>query len=194
MTATSSMLEPGRVYRTRDLAVFSANPTRWARRLMDRGDLRLLAQGLYDHPRLGRFGPLLPDDRELMRVFLADNRFVFTGPSAWNALGLGSTAVFASTLVYNHRRSGTFTFAGQRYMLRRVRFPEPQPREWFVVDLFENVETAGADPDSLETVLALALGHGRFDADILLAMAMEYGTRETVSRVRRAISTYRASR
>ncbi|MBN1335047.1 MAG: hypothetical protein JXB39_03705 [Deltaproteobacteria bacterium] len=194
MTATATSLKSGRVYRTRDLAVFSANPTRWARRLVERGEIRQLAQGLFDRPRQGRFGPRLPDDRELMRAFLGDSHFVFTGPPAWNAQGLGSTALFAAVLVYNLHRSGSFTFGGQRYLLRRVRFPEPAPREWFVVDLFENADMAGADPAVLETALGSALRNGRFDAARLLRMAEEYGTRETLARVKRALSAAKAGR
>ena len=47
-----------------------------------------------------------------MRAFLDGGRFVFTGPERWNALGLGTTALFATPLVYNTRRSGTFELGG----------------------------------------------------------------------------------
>jgi len=65
-------------------------------------------------PKLGRYGPFPPADHELMRGFLEGGCFVFSGPSRWNALGLGSTAVFASQLVYNTKRSGVFRFGKPR--------------------------------------------------------------------------------
>jgi hypothetical protein len=43
-------LEPGRVYRTRDLAIWSANATRLATRLVEQGKLVPLAHGLFAHP------------------------------------------------------------------------------------------------------------------------------------------------
>jgi hypothetical protein len=55
-----------------------------------------------------------------MRAFLDGGPFVFTSPERWNALGLGSTAVFAAPLVYNTKRSGAFELGGRRFVLRRV--------------------------------------------------------------------------
>lgn len=96
-----SHLEPGRVYRTRDLATWSANAPRLAKRLVDQGELVPLAHGLFAHPKQSRFGPVPPLDEEIMRAFLDGGPFVFTGPERWNALGLGTTAVFTVPLVYN---------------------------------------------------------------------------------------------
>ena len=44
-----------------------------------------------------------------MRAFLDGGPFVFTGPERWNALGLGTTAMFAVPL-YITKRDGTFAF------------------------------------------------------------------------------------
>jgi hypothetical protein len=48
MTAAVPILEPGRVYRTRELATWSANAPRLARRLVDEGALVPLAHGLFE--------------------------------------------------------------------------------------------------------------------------------------------------
>src|SRR5688500_1422314 len=117
-------LTPGRVYRTRELARWSANAPRLAKRLVREGALRPLAHGLFVHPKKGRFGEVPPTDDELMRSFLDDTPFVFTGPDRWNALGLGSTSLFATALVYITKRSGTFELNGRRFALRRVQFPK----------------------------------------------------------------------
>ena len=132
-TAAQPQLEPGRAYRTRDLRRWSANPTRLARRLVDEGKLREASHGLYYAPIPTRFGPAPPPSEELLRAFLGGEPFLVTGPPYWNALGLGSTAMFAVTLVYNTRRSGEFQLGGRRFLLRRVYFPETPTAEWFVI-------------------------------------------------------------
>ncbi len=172
-------LEPGRVYRTQDLALWSSNAPRLAKRLVKAGRLVQLRHGLYAHPKLSRFGAVPPRDEELMRAFLKGGRFVFTGPERWNALGLGATAVFSTALVYNTKRSGEVELGGRRYALRRVAFPrEPSP-EWFAVDLLENADRAGVSPDDVATSLATAVSRGEFDLERLWAMAREYGTDRT---------------
>jgi hypothetical protein len=180
-------LEPGRVYRTRDLAAWSANAPRLAKRLVDNGELVPLAHGLFARPKQSRFGPVPPLDEEIMRAFLDGGPFVFTGPERWNALGLGTTAVLAVPLVYNTKRSGTFVFGKRRFVLRRVAFPENAPTEWFVVDLLEHADQAAASPDDVADVLARALARGRFDRNRLRDMAKRYGSRATMARVERAL-------
>jgi hypothetical protein len=173
------MLDPGRVYRTRELARWSANAPRLAKRLVARGELVPLAHGLFVHPRQGKFGAVPPTDEELMRAFLDGTPFVFTGPARWNALGLGTTALFAETLVYNTKRSGRFMLDGRPFLLRRVAFPTPTPLEWFVVDLLEHADQAASSRDELGVALAKAMERARFDRDRLRAMAKRYGTYET---------------
>src|SRR5919197_5697510 len=143
-------LEPGRVYRTRDLAAWGSNAPRLAKRLVRDGVLVPLAHGLFAHPRHGRFGTVPPTDDELMRAFLDGAPFVFTGPDRWNALGLGTTAMFAVPLVYNTKRSGTFELGGRRFVLRRVAFPERPQREWYAVDLLEHADEAGASRSEVD--------------------------------------------
>lgn len=122
-----------------------------------------------------------------MRAFLEGAPFVFTGPERWNALGLGSTAVFATPLVYNTKRSGPFDLGGRRFLLRRVAFPPKPPAEWFVVDLLENAAQAGASRTELAAALSRSLGRGTFDRDRLKQMSREYATRTTQSLVETAL-------
>jgi hypothetical protein len=171
--------EPGRVYRTRDLAPWGANTPRLARRLTREGSLRQLAHGLYFAPIPSRFGPAPPEDGQILRGFLGDDNFVVTGPPRWNALGLGSTALFSATLVYNAKRSGTFAFGKRRFHLRRVLFPTAPPLEWFAIDLLENHAVAGVSLGELGKSLTRALGGGRFDVRRLRTMARGFGTKTT---------------
>ncbi len=192
MPSNGLVLEPGHVYRTRDLSQWTANPARLARRLVDGGLLKPLAQGLFVHPRPSRFGDVPPADEEVMRAFL-DSPFVLTGPERWNALGLGTSAAFATQLVYNTKRSGEFTFGGRRFLLRRVAFPERPSPEWFVVDLFQHAEQAAADRGDLTTALASAVRDRRFDTERLRSRAREYGSLDTQTRVASALSASQAA-
>lgn len=187
MAANELHLEPGRVYRTREFARFSANAPRFAKRLVKEGELVPLAQGLFAHPKRSRFGLVPPRGEEIMRAFLDGSPFVFTGPERWNALGLGTTALFAAPLVYNTKRSGTFTFGGRRFILRRVAFPENPPPEWFVVDLFENADQAGASRAELADGLGRALSRRAFDRKRLQEMAKRYGTKATQALIEEAL-------
>jgi hypothetical protein len=167
-------LDPGRVYRTRDLARWSSNPTRLAARLVESGLLHRLRHGLYTKPRSSRFGEVPPSDVDLLRAFLGDTPFVVTGPPAWNALGLGATAVHADTLVYNTKRSGTFRLGGRNFRLRRVAFPEKPPKEWFAVDLLQHAGEAGVSRRYVAERVERALAAGRLDGGRLRAMARRY--------------------
>lgn len=186
--AVQPNLQPGRAYRTRELRQWGANPTRLARRLVREGKLRKAAHGLFYAPIKSRFGPAPARDEELLRAFLDDGRFVITGPPRWNALGLGSTAMFAATLVYNIQRTGDFTLDGRRFLLRRVLFPvDPRP-EWYVVDLLQHHGMAGASLADLEASLTATLREGRWDVRSLRDMANRYGTKSTLALVEGCIA------
>jgi hypothetical protein len=181
-------LTPGRVYRTADLKRWGANPTRMAEQLVATGQLRKLRHGLYYRPQRSKWGVVPPARDEVLRALLKGTPFLVTGSGAWNALGLGSTAVFATPLVYNSRLSGEVTIDEFRFAFRRVRYPSPVNTEWLVVDLIQNRDMAGLDTETLTQPLRAALRSGRFDAARLQRMAAEYGTRETQALVADAIN------
>jgi len=192
-TAAQPQLEPGRAYRTRDLRRWSANPTRLARRLVDEGKLREAAHGLYYAPIPTRFGPAPASSEELLRVFLGGEPFLVTGPPLWNALGLGSTAMFAVTLVYNTRRTGEVVLDGRRFLLRRVYFPKDPTPEWFVIDLLQHHDMAGVALSALREGLVATLRVGRWDRYRLREMAETYGTKATLALVEDALHETEAS-
>ena len=192
--AAHPTLTPGRVYRTQEFARWGRNPARLAKRLVRAGELVELRRGLYVRPERSVWGAVPPDSRALVRAFLKGKPFLFTGSAQWNALGLGSTAVFAEQLVYNTKRSGHFTLDDRRFEFRRVRFPQRPTAEWFAVDLIENRERAGVSADQLVRALARAAAAGRFangvvlDVQRLRTVAAEYGTHATVDLVERSLA------
>ncbi len=191
--AAQPQLVPGRAYRTRDLRRWSANPTRLARRLVDEGKLCEAAHGLYYAPLPTKFGPAPASETELLRAFLGDEPFLVTGPPHWNALGLGSTAMFAVTLVYNTRRTGEVVLAGRRFLLRRVYFPKNPTPEWFVVDLLQHHDLAGVPRSKLRAGLVTTLRLGRWSRALLREMAEMYGTKATLALVEDALHETEAS-
>lgn len=188
MMPAQPTLKAGRVYRTKDLARWSSNTPRLAKRLVQEGALQQLAHGLFVAPKHSRFGPVPPNDAALMTAFLDGSAFVVSGPERWNALGLGTTAMFASTLVYNTKRSGEFELGGRRFLLRRVAFPTAPSAEWFVIDLFENASMAATSVESLAASLTTALQTGRFHRARLGEMALRFGTRRTQQHVLAALN------
>lgn len=183
--------EPGCVYRTRDLRRWTENPTRMAKRLVAQGQLTPLAQGLYAAPRQTRFGEAPPKTEAILDAFLDHTPFVLTGPEYWNALDLGSTALFPRQLVYNTKRSGEFDFGGRRFLLRRVAFPARVTREWYAVDLVEHRDTVGLATDVLVRRMRNAIAQGGLDGDRLRETAREYGTRNTQTLVEQALEPVR---
>ncbi len=180
-------LEPGRAYRTRELRRWSANPTRLAKRLVSEGKLRQAAHGLFYAPVQSRFGLAPPSQPELLRGFFGGSPFLVSGPPKWNALGLGSTAVFPATVVYNTKRTAELDFDGCRYLLRRALFPENPSPEYFVIDLLRNHGMAGISLADLERGLGATLAEGRWNRKRLREMAERYGTKATQALVDRTL-------
>jgi hypothetical protein len=176
--------KPGAVYRTADLQRWTANAPRMVQRLVKRGELKPLAQGLYAAPRKTKFGEAPPPAEAVMDAFLKGTEYVFTGPAYWNALGLGATALFPAELVYNRKRTGEFNLGGRRFLLRRRAFPKRPTAEWYAVDLILNRKLVGLDLDTLVERLGAAVKRGELDGERLLVAAERFGTKETLGLVR----------
>ena len=189
---TPPALVPGRIYRTRELRAFSANPSRWAKRLVAQGVLRQPHHGLFYAPVQSRFGLVGVTEDELLTAFLGTDAYLITGPYVWNALGLGTTQLFAVTLVYNTSRTGKVELGGRPFWFRRVRFPKDPPAEWYVVDLFQNERWMAEDTTRLDEHLARALRVGRLDRGRLREMATEYARPAVRERLMRVIAASEA--
>ena len=143
-------LRPGRVYRRAELAQWSKSVDRHARELVEQGVLQKLQNGLYYYPRHSAFGRVPADEQELVRRFLKEDDFLLTSPNAYNALGLGTTQLYNTRVVYNHKRHGRFTLGGLPFEFRRKpRFPRKLSKEFLLVDLLNNLPALAEDADVL---------------------------------------------
>lgn len=179
--------KPGRVYRTADLAKWTANPTRLAKQLVAQGLLKPLATGLYAAPKHTKFGDAPPKPEAIMDAFLGGDPYIFTGPEYWNALQLGATALYPVHIVYNKKRTGEFQFGGHRFVLRRCNFPKRPIPEWYVIDLIKHRDDVGLDKDTIVYKLQNALTRGTLQAHTLNNVAHEFGTKEVQALIRQAI-------
>jgi Family of unknown function (DUF6088) len=172
--ALTATLRPGAVYRREDLKGASNAVDRHLRQLLDTGGLKKLAQGLYYAPKLSAFGELPPDDVALAKGFVRDDAVLVFSRSAYNSLGLGTTQLYNTTLVYNHKRHGVFQL-GQRFFDFRIkpRFPLRLSPEFLLVDLLNHADELAEDLDDLWARVTLALP--RFDGAALARNARQYG-------------------
>jgi hypothetical protein len=143
-------LLPGQVYRRADLTQWSNAVDRHLRQLQEEGLLTKLSGGLYYCPRQTAFGATPADDVALVKAFLRDDRFLLTSPNAYNTLGVGTTQLYNTTLVYNHKRHGRFELGGRVFDFRmKPYFPETLSEEYLLVDLVNNLKEVAEDHEVL---------------------------------------------
>jgi hypothetical protein len=180
-------LQAGRVYRREDLARLSKAVDRHLQELVSTGTLKKLAQGLYYAPKQSSFGPLPPTDEQVVQGFLRDKDFLVFSPSSYNTVGLGTTQLYNSTLVYNHKRHGVFKLGNRQFHFRvKPRFPKKLTPEFLYVDLLNNLDELAEDRD-------VVLSHARtkllsFNQSLLLKTLDSYGSMATRKRVREWIN------
>ena len=176
-------LQAGRVYRREDLARLSNAVDRHLNELVSAGMLKKLAPGLYYAPKQSRFGPLPPTDEQVVKGFLRDKDFLVFSPSSYNTVGLGTTQLYNSTLVYNHKRHGVFRLGNRQFDFRvKPRFPKKLTPEFLYVDLLNNLGELAEDRDA---VLSQAVSKlPSFEMDRLQEALESYGNMATRKRVR----------
>jgi Family of unknown function (DUF6088) len=143
-------LKRGRVYRRADLANWSRSVDRHLSELVREGTLKKLSQGLYAYPTETPFGEAPPDDDQLVRSFLKDDRFLITSLNAYNALGVGTTQLYNKKVVYNHKRHGEFKMGNRAFDFRiKHHFPHKITQEFLLVDLLNNLDTLAEERTTL---------------------------------------------
>ena len=141
---------PGQVYRRADLAAWSKAVDRHLKQAVEAGALTKLAGGLYYAPKQTAFGAAPAEDEKLVSTFLKGSPFLMASPNAYNALGVGTTQLHNKTVVYNHKRHGKFVLGGRTYDFRmKPAFPRKLSREFLLVDLVNNLDQLGEDPQEV---------------------------------------------
>lgn len=168
----------GRVYRRADLAQWSKSVDRHLDELLVDGTLRKLSHGLYYYPKKSVFGEAPPDERELVKSFLKDERFLLTSPNAYNALGVGTTQLYNTRVVYNHKRHGDFRLGNRTFRFQvKPHFPSQPTTEFLLVDLVNNLDELAEDKEAiLNNVLAKAVD---FNPVKLRQSVRNYGNAKT---------------
>ncbi len=181
-------LKPGRVYRRSELAEVSNAVDRHLKALVDAGDLKKLASGLYYAPKKSAFGELPPEDSELVRSFLRDDDFLLFSPSDYNAAGLGTTQLYTRTLVYNRKRHGVFKLGNRTFDFRvKSRFPNELTTEFLFVDLLNNLDELAEDADEVWARAKKRMQQLSFDD--LSAALHSYGNVATRKRLKLCAAT-----
>jgi len=139
-------LKRGRVYRRSDLSKWSRSVDRHLDELVNDGILEKLSQGLYYYPEMSAFGKTPPREEMLVKSFLKDDRFLLTSLNAYNTLGVGTTQLYNSQIVYNHKRHGDFTLGNKSFSFRvKPHFPLKATPEFLIVDLVNNLDQLAED-------------------------------------------------
>ncbi len=180
-------LQAGRVYRRMDLARLSKSVDRHLNLLLSIGKLKKLTQGLYYLPIQSKLGPLPPTDEQVVKGFLRDNEFLVFSPSSYNTVGLGTTQLYNSTLVYNHKRHGVFKLGNRQFHFRvKPSFPKKLTREFLYVDLLNNLDELAEDREAVLSQARTKLFS--FNQSLLQKALDSYGKMATIKRVREWIS------
>jgi hypothetical protein len=139
-------LRRGSVYRRADLERWSTAVDRHLGQLVEDGTLQKLSFGLYHYPKESVYGPIPPDEADLVRSFLKDDDFLITSPNAYNSLGVGTTQLYNKRVVYNHKRHGEFELGGRKFFFHsKPKFPKKISPAFLLVDLLNNLDALAED-------------------------------------------------
>ena len=183
VTPPRFQLQPGGVYRRKDLVSQSRAVDRDLQLALSAGELHRAAQGLYYAPIKTVFGDAPPSDQAMVGKFLEDTHFLLLNLSFYNSLRLGTTQLYNQTLVYNHKRHGLFNLGGRTYDFRvKHRFPEALSTEFLWVDCLNNLDELAEDADAVVRNARTSLD--RFDSPALRSALVDYGSAATRRLVR----------
>lgn len=167
-------LRPGTVYRRADLQQWSKSVDRHLQELVKDGTLEKLSGGLYHVPAKSTFGKVPAEEHALVKAFLKDTHFLVTSPNDYNVLGVGTTQLYNTRLVYNHKRHGEFKLGSRSFQfVRKPYVPNKLTSEFLLVDLVNNLEHLAEDQSLvMERVKEKAL---EMDHASLRKMANRFG-------------------
>ncbi|WP_211227101.1 hypothetical protein [Terrimonas ferruginea] len=154
---------------------WSASVDRHLQELVTEGVLEKLSGGVYYVPKKSVFGKAPADEKNLVRSFLKDSRFVIVSPNDYNMLGLGTTQLYNFRKVYNYKRHGSFKLGNRLFhFIRKQRVPDVLTAEFLLIDLLNNINDLAEDQPSLLSNIVKKIK--KMDAGKLRRLAQDYGT------------------
>src|SRR6266700_3963836 len=192
LQALKKHLRPGQVYRRETLARWSNAVDRHLKQFMNDGTLIKLAGGLYLCPKETVFGKAPAEDDKLVETFLRDRRFLLASPNAYNRLGVGTTQLYDKTVVYNHKRHGSFSLGGRMFDFRvKPSFPKTLSKEFLLVDLVNNLDRLAESPEQVLARVRECVAS--YDVPRLQRAARDYGSVRTKKFFAQALTANTAS-
>jgi hypothetical protein len=168
-------IRKGMVYRREDLAKSSKSIDRDLATLVQEGSLKKLAQGLYYAPKKTAFGDSVPEEKDVIKKYLKGDDFLITSPNYYNSLGLGTTQLYNSKRVYNHKKHEDVKLGNKVYQFRRKsKFPKQLSSEYLVIDLLNNIKNLEEDEQTLVDNLKSKVQ--QLNKELLKKNAYRYGS------------------
>lgn len=169
-----SRLRAGKIYRRKDIQEFSGSVDRDLKILVETGTLKKVNSGIYYVPKRTAFGEAPPDRTQMVKAFLKDDKFLLTSPNNYNTLCVGTTQLYNTTVVYNHKRHGKFMLGGNCFEFRMTQvFPKTLSKEFLLVDLLNNLGTLPEDAGYIKEQVKRKLTE--FDKRRLKRMVKSFG-------------------
>jgi hypothetical protein len=143
-------LRPGAVYRRAELGKWSAAVDRHLKEMTKAGMIEKLSGGLYYVPKPSVFGKAPAEDKELVKAFLKDSRFVVTSANDYNTLDVGTTQLYNTRQVYNFKRHGNFKLGNRSFrFVRKPYVPKKVTKEFLLVDMVNNLKHLAEDKSAV---------------------------------------------
>ncbi|MAF32264.1 MAG: hypothetical protein CMF60_08670 [Magnetococcales bacterium] len=180
-------LKPGNVYRREDLVAFSNAVDRHLQELVLEGFLSKIETGLYYRPKQSDFGPVPPGEEELVKAFLKDDDFLIMSLNNYNSLGLGTTQLYNTKVVYNRKRDGKITLnKRQYYFMKNRKYPRKESLEFLLVDVVNNLKLLAENQDKLLQKVVKKMAS--MDKRKLMKAVNEYGNVKAQKFFKQALS------
>ena len=171
-------LKPRTTYRREDFINLSSNVDRHLKTLISEKALVKIQNGLYMCPEETPFGKALPEETQLLKTFLKDDRFVVYDLNMFNSLDLGLTQLHNKRIVFNRKRHGEFQFNGKRYSFYRWReAPSKLSKEFLYVDFLNRFDKLAEDNVKNKKLLKRQLR--KLDQKKLQRVVKNYGKEST---------------
>eukprot|EP00026_Physarum_polycephalum_P002210 Phypoly_transcript_02215.p1 GENE.Phypoly_transcript_02215~~Phypoly_transcript_02215.p1 ORF type:complete len:600 (+),score=97.38 Phypoly_transcript_02215:171-1970(+) len=113
-----------------------------------------------------------------------DIPYLITGPEKWNRLDFGATVLFGLHLVYTNHTEKEVPEKGLRFKKVPFELPVNPPREWFAVDLCNNIKNSDVTAQDFTARMRRLVADGKLDSQLLLHYSEIFGDENTKSIVK----------